>query len=72
MNGPQALYVNPGCLQCISGINLSLDNENVFIIALILFFKSKEDLTKEFEWKVFLFLCYLIISYLLINSSLKN
>ena len=29
VNDPQALYVNLGCLKCISGINLSLDNKKI-------------------------------------------
>ena len=33
----QALYVNPGCLKFISGINLSPANENVFTISSILY-----------------------------------
>ena len=50
VNGPQALYVNPGYLKCISGINLSPANKNVFTIS----FKTKKDLTKEFDLKVIL------------------
>ena len=38
MNGPQALYVNPGCLKYISGINLSLNNKSLFTIAFMLYF----------------------------------
>ena len=37
VNDPQTLYVNPGCLKCISGINLSAVNTNLFIT-----FKGKE------------------------------
>ena len=37
VNGPQALYVNPGCLKCISGVNLSLANKNLFTISFILY-----------------------------------
>ena len=29
VNGPQALYVNPGCLKCVSGMNLSLANKSL-------------------------------------------
>ena len=29
VNVPQALYVNPGCLKCISGINLYPVNKNL-------------------------------------------
>ena len=29
VNGPKALYVNPGCVKCISGINLSPVNKNL-------------------------------------------
>ena len=32
VTGPQDLYGNQGCLKCISGINLSPANKNVFII----------------------------------------
>ena len=38
MNGPQALYVNPGCLKCISNINLSPANKSLLAIAFILQF----------------------------------
>ena len=52
MNGPQALQVNPGCFICISGITLSLANENLFKILLIFIlneitFKTKCHLTVE-------------------------
>ena len=33
---PQALYVNPGYLECISGINLSPANKNLLTISFIL------------------------------------
>ena len=36
VNGPQELYVNPGCIKCIYGINLSHANENVFTNSFIL------------------------------------
>ena len=35
VNGRQALYVNPSYLKCISGMNLSPANENLFIISFI-------------------------------------
>ena len=35
---PQALYVNPGCLKCISCINLSPANKNFLTISFILHF----------------------------------
>ena len=41
MNGPQALYVNPGCFKCSSGINLSPANKGIFTIAFILYFQNK-------------------------------
>ena len=41
MNGPQALYLNLGCLKCISGINLSPANKNLFINGFILYYKEK-------------------------------
>ena len=34
----QALYVNPGCPKCISGIKVSPVNKNVFVISFILYF----------------------------------
>ena len=34
VNGPQTLSVNPGCFKCISGINLSPANKNVFTVSL--------------------------------------
>ena len=34
-NGPQAQYLNPGCLRCISGMNLSPANKILLITALI-------------------------------------
>ena len=33
VNGPQALYVNPGCLKCISCLNLSPANKNLCAIS---------------------------------------
>ena len=36
VNGPQALYVNLGCLKFISGINLFHANKNLFTISFIL------------------------------------
>ena len=41
MNGPQALYVIPGCFKCISGTKLSHANKSLFTIALILHFQNK-------------------------------
>ena len=41
MNGPQTLDENPGCLKCISGINLSSADKNLFTIAFILYFQNK-------------------------------
>ena len=68
LNGQQELYVNPGCLTCNSGINLSPVIKNVFTISFILYLvltslilKTKADLLKEFYLKVSLFLSYLII-----------
>ena len=70
VNGPQALYVNQGCLKCISGINLSPVYKNLLTISFILYLvltwltntiKTKEDLLKEFYLKVFLSLNYVII-----------
>ena len=49
VNGPLGLYVNPAYFNCISGIDISLTNKNLFIISFILYVKTKEDLTKEFE-----------------------
>ena len=37
VSGPQALYVNPSCLKCISGINLFPANKNVLSISIILY-----------------------------------
>ena len=37
VNDPQALYVNPGCLNCISGIYLSPANENLLTISFNLY-----------------------------------
>ena len=36
VNDPQALHLNPGCLECISGINLSPAIKNVLTISFIL------------------------------------
>ena len=41
MNGSQTLDENPGCLKCISGINLSSADKNLFTIAFILYFQNK-------------------------------
>ena len=35
VNGPQTLQVKPGCFKCISGINLSPANKNLFTISFI-------------------------------------
>ena len=32
LNGPQALYVNPGYLKCISGINLFSADKKLFTV----------------------------------------
>ena len=37
VNGPQALYVNAGCLKCILGINLPPTNKHLLTILLILY-----------------------------------
>ena len=37
VNGPQALYINPGCLKCTTGINLSPANKNLLTISVILY-----------------------------------
>ena len=37
VNGSQALYVNPGCLKFISGINLSPANKNLFTMSFNLY-----------------------------------
>ena len=37
LNGPQALYVNPGCLKYISGIKLSPANKILFTLSFILY-----------------------------------
>ena len=31
LNGPEVLFVNPGCLKCISGMNLTSVNKKLFI-----------------------------------------
>ena len=41
VNGSQTLDENPGCLKCISGINLSSADKNLFTIAFILYFQNK-------------------------------
>ena len=38
VNGPEALSVNLDYFKCISGINLSTDNKDLFTIAFILHF----------------------------------
>ena len=38
VNGLQALEVNPGCLRCNSGTNLSPVNNNLLIMLFILIF----------------------------------
>ena len=53
VNGPQALYVNPDCIQCISGINLSPANKKIFTVQFIFnTSKSKDYPLKEFYLKV--------------------
>ena len=41
MNGPEALYVNPGRLKCTSDMNLSPTNKNLFTILFILHSQNK-------------------------------
>ena len=41
VNGPQALYVKPGCFKCISAINLSPANKNLLTISFLLYLKRK-------------------------------
>ena len=38
VNDSQALYVNPGCLKCISGINLLSASKSLFTIECISYF----------------------------------
>ena len=45
-NVPQALYVNPGCLQCSSRKNLSSSNTHLFVISFILYSYNKRGPTK--------------------------
>ena len=47
VNGSQALYGNPGCLKCISGIDTSPANKNLLIISSILHFQNKRGPNKE-------------------------
>ena len=35
VNSPKALYVNPGCLKCILGINISCKQKRIYFIHLI-------------------------------------
>ena len=37
VNGPEEFYVNPGCLKCISGTNLSPANKNLLIVSFIFY-----------------------------------
>ena len=46
INGRQALYVNPDIVKCISVINLSTANKNVFAISFILLSSNKIGPTK--------------------------
>ena len=46
INGRQALYVNPDIIKCISVINLSTTNKNVFTISFILWSSNKIGPTK--------------------------
>ena len=41
VNGPQEIYVNLGCLKCISGMNLSPANKRFFIILFILYLQNR-------------------------------
>ena len=36
VNGPRTLYVNPGCIKCIPGINLSHANNNLLLHFILL------------------------------------
>ena len=66
VNSPQPLDVKPGCLKCISDMNLSPANKKLLTISFILYWlvntsKTIEDQLKEFYWNISLFLNYLII-----------
>ena len=70
MNGSQALCVNQGGFICNSGISLSPASKNLFIILFILYFKTKEGQTKEFNLKGVLI--PKLLNYLLASRSLRN
>ena len=54
MNAPQTLYVNPSCLKCISGTNLSPANKNLFTITFTLqFFKKIFAIAKSLRISTF-------------------
>ena len=49
LNSPQALCINPGCLKCISGMNLSLVNKNLMII-LFIFIPLKQNISQLWSY----------------------
>ena len=51
VNGPQAWYVNPDCLKCISGKSLSPANKKLFTISFILYYWHKRGPTKAISLK---------------------
>ena len=61
MNGTQALFVNPSPFNCVSGKNLCPASKKLQLCHSLYTFKIEEGLSKEFDFKVFLFLSYLVI-----------
>ena len=51
INGPHALYVNPGCLEYISGVNLYPANKNFLTISFILISSNKTKPNKGILFK---------------------
>ena len=66
VDGPQALYVNPGWLKRISDMNLFPANKTCWLFRSFYIFKTKyHSLSKFYLESVLLFLSYLMIHWLL-------
>ena len=45
------MYVNPGCLKCISSLNLSLAKKELFVVSFILYLQNIKGTTKWIWFK---------------------
>ena len=61
VNGPRALYINPGCIKRILGMSVSAGNNSFLLFHSFYVFKTKYQLILQFYLKVFLIVSYLTI-----------